>query len=693
LNFRAALGPLTIIMGGRQPSLVRRPVRALVVGAGETSVLLHLPVLARLRDRGRLQLVEVCDLSHDRTAAARDRLGFASSSGDAHTALQRPDIDVVYLFADARMHHDLGKAALEHGKHLFVEKPVAPSYAEACDMAEAAASRGLVAAGGHNRRFYPSLQKARAHGGKAGWRYGEAVFHKPESGKPPPFGASSWLTANGIHALDALVFVMGGLPERLTALADGERFSAVMRWADGAQGVFLCDNAAGERREAYEFHAPGLSRRIDDEPAVGDSFEAEHAAFLDAVEQGAEPLNSLSALAPSLKLAELIEQGFSGRIDVAPVRLAPSPQPSVNGSLLLVNAVGLAPLLAAHPPGRPLVAFEDVLHSPRPRPDIVAALLGTGPLALTPEVLDKLPNLRVAGLAGLSFARHSPDLLLDRGVNLVNASAAHAESVTEFALGLAILGRRRAFASDRIMRRGGWGVAPQPQGWRGALFKAARALRPALAKAGLEPALLKAWRRARPLHGVDGGPAGPSRDLRGATVGLIGWGANAQAFAARLLASGAKVGVFSEHAPAEEIREAGAMPVSLGEALAADIVSLHRSLTPSTWHCLGEAELARLRPGAVLINVARAALIEPKALLARLKQGDVFACLDVFEDEPPPADDPLRRLPNVFLTSHIAGGSKDMRAAALREVLDKIERRLTGQPASAVTPERLRTMS
>jgi phosphoglycerate dehydrogenase-like enzyme len=95
----------------------------------------------------------------------------------------------------------------------------------------------------------------------------------------------------------------------------------------------------------------------------------------------------------------------------------------------------------------------------------------------------------------------------------------------------------------------------------------------------------------------------------------------------------------------------------------------------------------------VLINVARAALIEPQALLARLKQGDVFACLDVFEDEPPSASDPLRRLPNVFLTSHIAGGSKDMRIAAVREVLDKIEQRLAGPPAPAAVRKRVKTAS
>ena len=685
------------------------PIRALVVGAGETSKLMHLPVLARLRDHGRLQLIEICDLRQDRAAAAQQQFGFAGRSGDAVSALRRPDIDAVYLFGDARMHHDLGTAALEAGKHLFVEKPIAPSHAQACDMAEAARARGLIAAGGHNRRFYRSLAQVRRRGGKAGWRQAEAVFHKPALGVAPPFGAASWLTANGIHALDALVFVMGGLPEHMTAMADGETFSALMRWPDGAQGVFLCNNAAGERREAYAFHAPGESCRIDDEglhiaasgtttvtplPGVCDGFEAEHAAFLDAIRQGADPIHSLSALAPSLKLAELIEAGFSGRIDwPRRSRVAPAPRRAADGAMLVVNPAGLMPALAAAAPGRPLVALDDVLRSPAPRPDIVAALLGTGPAVLTEEALDKLPNLQVAGVVGLSFARHGPDLLLDRGVTLVNATAAHADSVAEFALGLAILGRRRAFASDRIMRRGGWGVTPPPEGWKGAVLGTARAVRPALASVGLEPFLLKTWRKTRPVHGAPGAPASPARDLRGATVGLIGWGANAQAFATRLLAAGAKVSVFSAYAAPDEIRQAGVTPVSLGEALAADVVSLHRGLTPATRHSLGSAELARLRPGSVLINVARAALIDPRALLERLKRGDVFACLDVFESEPPPADDPLRRLPNVFLTSHIAGGSKDMQAAAVREVLDKIERRLAGEPAQAVMRERMRTMT
>jgi len=131
----------------------------------------------------------------------------------------------------------------------------------------------------------------------------------------------------------------------------------------------------------------------------------------------------------------------------------------------------------------------------------------------------------------------------------------------------------------------------------------------------------------------------------------------------------------------------------LAEVLAADIVSLHRGLTPATRHFLGAAELSQLRPGTLLINVARGALIEPDALLQRLRRGDIFACLDTFESEPLPRNHPLRRLPNVFLTSHIAGGSGDMRADAAKEVVGKVIRFLDGRKADTVSQDRLRTMT
>jgi predicted dehydrogenase len=132
-----------------------RAPRALVVGASETAELLHLPVLAGLRDAGRLELVEICDLRLGNASSVRQKFGFARDGGDAANAVARDDIDVVYLFGGARMHHALGLAALHAGNHLFVEKPIAPSYSDTVELADAAEARGLVAVGGHNRRSLP----------------------------------------------------------------------------------------------------------------------------------------------------------------------------------------------------------------------------------------------------------------------------------------------------------------------------------------------------------------------------------------------------------------------------------------------------------------------------------------------------------------------------------------------------------
>jgi phosphoglycerate dehydrogenase-like enzyme len=332
----------------------------------------------------------------------------------------------------------------------------------------------------------------------------------------------------------------------------------------------------------------------------------------------------------------------------------------------------------------------------RPPPGLTSSppLLGRGCDPLPRDVLDKLPNLAVVGIMALSLARHQPEELLSRGVTLINASAAYAGSVAEFALGLAILARRHAFASHELMREGGWGVARRTPGVRGALERAARVLRPGVRAMGLESVLLRAWRAGKPLMGANLPPSAVARDLQGATVGLIGWGANARAFAQRLLNAGARVRVHSQHATAQQISAIGATPCSLGEALAAEIVSLHRGLTRDSRHCLGAAELAMLRPGSVLINIARGALIEPVALLERLRRGDIFACLDTYDEEPLAASHPLRRLANVFLTSHIAGGSRDMHAAGCPRGRQQGSR-LSGRAARPIASpyERLRTMT
>ncbi|HEX3756679.1 MAG TPA: NAD(P)-dependent oxidoreductase, partial [Rhizomicrobium sp.] len=606
------------------------PLRAAVIGAGPAACLLHLPILARLQRKAALVLVHVCDLNEKCAVEAQRKFGFQSHGGDAATAASRSDIDVVYVFGSAQMHYEYGLIALQNGKHIFVEKPIAPSFAEAQALAASARARSLIAVGGHNRRFYKALEVAREEAGKAGWRYAEAIAHKPGFGKTPPFGARTWLTANGIHALDVLLYMMGGFPETVAAFAGGGdppgTFSAIMCWKNGAQGVFLCDNNAGTRREEYAFHAPGVSYSVTSDgltinrrgrmskiaaPIISDGFEAEHLAFLKSVREGIEPPHAISALAPSLFLAERIEANFQGTLRLPYICVPPGRAPA-KGAVLVMDAESLSSPLARLLPRYRLVSLADIRDKPGPFPDVKAAVLGRGAPPLDDDILNKLPCLGAVGIAGLSLTRYRPDDLLRRGIILFNASAAYAQTVADFAFALAVLGRRRAFVSHEIMRHGGWGSTAPAKGPKGMLRQAGRRLRPAFRVAGLEPVLLQLWRKAATSAGASSvGLA--SRDMKGATVGLIGWGANATAFARRLHGAGARVIVWSEHTTTAELE--GVAPASLNEALAADIVSLHRGLTPATRHFLGAAELARLRPGTVLINIARGALIEPNALL------------------------------------------------------------------------------
>jgi phosphoglycerate dehydrogenase-like enzyme/predicted dehydrogenase len=679
-------------------------------------VALHMPVLARLRDRRAISLALVCDVVPERAATAQTQFGFGGRTGDARTALARPDVDIVYVFGSAQLHYEYGLIALRNRKHLFVEKPIAPTYGQALELERAAMAGGLVAVGGHNRRFYKALAAVRERSGAAGWGFVEAVFHKPDFGVPPPFGARTWLTANGIHALDAMLFMMGGLPEWVAATSScgtapqPTSFSALLRWGQGRQGVFLCNNAAGARREEYVFHAPGETCTVTDEAltvvssngitrtpiaSIGDGIVAEHESFLAAIRSGATPPHSIGVLAPSLRLAELIEAGYTGLIEEAaelrPLPLRPPAAP--DGSIVVTNAATFQAQLASLSPRYTLVSIEDIRDSSDPRTDVVAAILGRGSPPLSREVLDKLPRLAVVGVAGLSVAQYDPDTLLARGIALINASEAYAETVGEFAFALAVLARRRGFTGHESMRRGGWSTQ-LPLGRAETLVKGiARSLRPLARAAGIEAAMLRYWKARSPAMGIPSQTGLGPRDLSGASVGLIGWGANARSFATRLMRAKARVLVYSEYGSPDDIVAHGAVPASLGDVLAAEIVSLHRGLNDRTRHSLGSAELARLRRGAVLINVARGGLIDPTALIRRLRRGDIFACLDTFDEEPLAPTHPLRKLPNVFLTPHIAGGNPEMVAAAGFEVVRKVDAYLSRKRVETLSTERLRTMT
>jgi D-3-phosphoglycerate dehydrogenase len=154
-------------------------------------------------------------------------------------------------------------------------------------------------------------------------------------------------------------------------------------------------------------------------------------------------------------------------------------------------------------------------------------------------------------------------------------------------------------------------------------------------------------------------PLAAMRALRDMTVSVLGFGRIGREVARRLKAFKGRVLVYDPAVPAAAIREAGLEPVALDNALAGgDIVSLHCPSTAQTRHMMSAATIARMRPGALLINVARGDLVDTAALLDALHSGHLAgAGLDVFETEPLPADSPLLGMANVIVSAHVASTS------------------------------------
>ena len=170
---------------------------------------------------------------------------------------------------------------------------------------------------------------------------------------------------------------------------------------------------------------------------------------------------------------------------------------------------------------------------------------------------------------------------------------------------------------------------------------------------------------------------GVSRELFGKTIGYIGMGRIGQAVAERLRAFGCS-GVYVDPAvrlgSEQEIR-LGLRSGTLEEVLSvADVLTLHVPLTPATRGLVGRAELARLKPGAIVVNTSRGGLIDEAALVEVLDTGHVLAAgLDVFATEPPPPDSPLLGLANVVLTPHISAGTRDAMQQKMRAIFDNLQ--------------------
>jgi phosphoglycerate dehydrogenase-like enzyme len=242
------------------------------------------------------------------------------------------------------------------------------------------------------------------------------------------------------------------------------------------------------------------------------------------------------------------------------------------------------------------------------------ALIVRNRIRVDGALLEAAPRLRVVGRLGTGLDNVDQEALGARGVALVHAPGANAPGVAEYVLA--------------------------------ALFHLARGL-------------------PRAAQGKDRLALG-GFELAGKTLGLVGLGEVGLRVAHRAKTLGMRVvGYDPLRRPWEAALEvAGVEFLPLEEVLAeAQFLSLHAPLTPETRGLVGREVLARMRPGAYLINTARGELVDHHALYEALRSGHLAgAVLDVTDPEPLPPDHPLRELENCLLTPHIAGLTRESQA-------------------------------
>ncbi len=171
-------------------------------------------------------------------------------------------------------------------------------------------------------------------------------------------------------------------------------------------------------------------------------------------------------------------------------------------------------------------------------------------------------------------------------------------------------------------------------------------------------------------------------EISGRTLGLVGFGKIARAMAARAKPFGLHMIACDPFVQPESMKSQEVEPLPLEELLAvADYVSVHTPLNNETRHLLDRRRLSLLKPSAIVINTSRGAVIEEAALVDMLRNHRIAgAGLDVFEQEPPAADNPLFALDNVILTPHCAAHTPSATERVRRGAVDNVLRALRGEP-------------
>lgn len=179
-----------------------------------------------------------------------------------------------------------------------------------------------------------------------------------------------------------------------------------------------------------------------------------------------------------------------------------------------------------------------------------------------------------------------------------------------------------------------------------------------------------------PSHAKIKIPPVPMNEVADATVLIVGYGSIGKAIEARLTPFGAKF-LRVARSPREGVEPVSRLDELLGRA---DIVVLMMPLTSQTRHMMDARRMAKMKPGALLVNVARGPIVDTDALLAALNEGRIRAALDVTDPEPLPDGHPLWKAPNLLITPHVAGDSAKFMKRLFTFASEQVERYARGEP-------------
>jgi D-3-phosphoglycerate dehydrogenase len=275
--------------------------------------------------------------------------------------------------------------------------------------------------------------------------------------------------------------------------------------------------------------------------------------------------------------------------------------------------------------------------------DDVVGLLVSPDQPVGAAELDRLPALRIVATCSVGYDNVDTAAAADRGIWVCNVPDYCVEEMADSSLALLLALMRGVVALDRSVRDGKWD------------------------------------------HSV----AGPLRTNRGTRLGVIGFGRIGRALATRALALGFEVCAVDPHLPDEAIARYGVHPLTLDEALAScEAFSLHSLLTDETRGMIGAEEIALMPRGALLVDTARATLVDFDAVLAALDSGHLAgAAFDVLPVEPPAADAPAPERPTLIVNPHAAWYSLATEHEAYRRPALSVREALEGRrPTDALAP-------